>query len=252
MKKYIIAVLILSVIVAASGCIGQKATGSGNVINQSRDVSGFNQVSVDGSGTLIITQGNKESLTIEAEDNIVPDIKTTVNNNVLTINRGNFTVVPTKPVKYYLTVKDINSITYSGSGKIQSDNLKTNSLTINLNGASEGNLTNLNVNMLKIIISGAGRLGISGTANSQDITMSGAGEYFADNLASKIATITISGAGKGTVRVSDSLNAIINGAGQISYIGNPKLTQQINGAGSIKQISGWVGKNFLNFCDSKS
>jgi hypothetical protein len=238
LKKYILSALILFVVVAASGCIGQNATGSGNVINQSRNVSGFNQVSVDGSGTLIITQGNSESLTIEAEDNIIPEIKTTVNNNDLTISFGNRTVIPTKPIKYYLTVKDLNSISYSGSGKIQSTGLKTNSLTININGAGEGNLTNLNVNTLKIIISGAGKLFMSGNANNQDISISGAGEYNTNDLSSKTATITISGAGKGTVRVSDSLNAIVNGAGQISYIGNPKITQQINGAGSVKQIQG--------------
>ena len=238
LKKYIIATLIILAVVAASGCIGQNATGSGNVINQSQNVSGFNQVSVDGTGTLIITQGDKESLTVEAEDNVLPDIKTNVNNNVLTIGFGNHTVIPTKPIKYYLTVKNLNSISYSGGGKIQSNGLKTNSLTININGAGEGNLTNLNVNTLKIIISGAGRLFMSGNANNQDISISGAGEYNANNLTSKTVTLTISGAGKGTIKVSNSLNAIVNGAGDISYIGNPQVTKQLNGAGTVKQISG--------------
>ena len=238
MKKYIFAALIILAVVAASGCTTQGTTGSGNVVNQSQNVSGFNQVSVDGSGTLIITQGNKESLTIEAEDNVLPNIKTSVTNNVLNIRHSNYTVVPTKPVKYYLTVKDLNSITYSGGGKIQSNGLNTNSLTININGAGEGSLSNLNVKDLKIIISGAGKLTMSGTANNQDISISGAGEYNAGDLTSKIATITISGAGRGTVKVSNSLNAVVNGAGQISYIGNPQVTKQLNGAGSIKQVTG--------------
>lgn len=238
MKKYIFAALIILAVVAVSGCTTQGATGSGNIINQSQNVSGFNQVSVDGSGTLIITQGNKESLTIEAEDNVLPNIKTSVTNNVLNIKHSNYNVVPTKPVKYYLTVKDLNSITYLGGGKIQSNGLKTNSLTININGAAEGNLANLNVNTLKIIISGAGKLLMSGNANNQDISITGAGEYNAGNLTSKIGTININGAGKGTVKVSSSLNAVINGAGQIYYIGNPKVTPQMNGAGTIKQISG--------------
>ena len=238
MKKYIFAALIILAVVAASGCTTQGTTGSGNVVNQSENVSGFNQVSVDGSGTLIITQGNKESVTIEAEDNVLPNIKTSVNNNVLNIRHSNYTVVPTKPVKYYLTVKDLNAITYSGGGKIQSNGLKTDSLTININGAAEGNLTDLNVNSLKIIITGAGRLFLSGTANNQDISISGAGEYNANGLTSKTASITITGAGKGTVKVSNSLNAIINGAGDIYYIGNPQVTKQLNGAGTIKQISG--------------
>jgi len=238
LKKYILAALILFVVVAASGCIGQNASGSGNVINQSQNVSGFNQVALSGIGTLMITQGNQESLTIEAEDNLMPYIKTSVNNNKLSISLERGMPIPTKPVIFHLTVKDLNTIDISGSGKIQSNNLKANSLTINSNGAGEGNLTNLNVNTLKIIISGAGRLFLSGSANTQDISISGAGQYNANDLNSKAATITINGAGKGTIRVSDSLNAIVNGAGQISYIGSPKVSQQINGAGSINQIQG--------------
>ncbi|MGB9979659.1 head GIN domain-containing protein [Methanobacterium sp.] len=237
MKKYIIAALIILAVIAVSGCTWQNVSGSGNVINQSQNVSGFNQVSVDGSGTLIITQGDKESLTIEAEDNLMQYIKTNISSNALNIHIDK-SIAPTKPIKYYLTVKDLNSITYSGGGKIQSNGLKTNSLTININGAAEGNLTNLNVNTLKTIISGAGRLFMSGNANNQDIHVSGAGEFNAGNLNSKIVTITISGAGKGTIKVSNSLNAIVNGAGDISYIGNPQVTKQLNGAGDIKQVSG--------------
>ncbi|MCZ3367003.1 MULTISPECIES: head GIN domain-containing protein [Methanobacterium] len=237
MKKYIIAALVILAVVAASGCTWQGTNGSGNVVNQSKNVSGFNQVSVDGAGTVIITQGDKESLTVEAEDNIMQYITTNVSNNVLNIRITN-PVVPTKPIKYYLTVKDLNSISYSGGGKIQSNGLNTNSLTININGAGEGSLSNLNVKALKIIISGAGKLTMSGTANNQDISISGAGEYNAGDLTSKIATITISGAGRGTVKVSNSLNAVVNGAGQISYIGNPQVTKQLNGAGSIKQVTG--------------
>ena len=238
MKKYIIAVLLLFAVVAASGCITQGATGSGNVENQSRDAGTFNQIDLNGAGEIIITQGNKESITVEAEDNLMPYIKTSVNNNKLSISFDNGMPVPTKGVKFYITVKDLSSISTSGSGKIVSNNLNVNGLTININGAGDGNLTNFNAQTLKIIISGAGKMNIAGTVNEQTLDISGAGDYNANNLSSKTASISINGGGKATVKVSDSLNAIINGGGQISYIGSPKVTQQINGAGNIKQIQG--------------
>ncbi|MBM4240260.1 MAG: DUF2807 domain-containing protein [Euryarchaeota archaeon] len=238
MKKYMFAAIILIIVVAASGCIGQTGTGSGNLKNESKNVSGFNQIDLNGMGTLIITQGDKESLTVEAEDNVMPYIKTDVSNNKLSIKFENNSPVPTKPVKFYLTVKDINSIAISGSGKIESNKLNAKDLTIVISGAGEGNLTNLNATTLTITISGAGKMYIAGNVTNQTITISGAGEYTANDLSSKTVTITINGAGKATLRVSDLLNAIINGGGDISYIGNPKITQQINGAGNIKQIPG--------------
>jgi hypothetical protein len=49
-------------------------TGSGNVITESRDVAGFNEIALGGIGTGIVTQGDEEALTIEAEDNLLPPI----------------------------------------------------------------------------------------------------------------------------------------------------------------------------------
>ncbi|MDI6724184.1 MAG: head GIN domain-containing protein [Methanobacterium sp.] len=238
MKKFIPLALIIIAIIAVSGCIGQNITGSGKIVNESRNVGSFNQIELNGAGELIITQGNRESLTVQADDNLMPYIKTSVNNNKLTINFDNALPLPRQPVKIYLTVRDINSINTSGSGKINSNSLRANNLAISMNGAGEGNLANLNTQTLKIVISGAGRMTISGNVNEQNIDISGAGEYNAANLNSKITTLSINGAGRGTVRVSDLLNAMINGGGEIKYIGNPRVVQQVNGAGNIEQIQG--------------
>ncbi|MGZ7107850.1 MAG: GIN domain-containing protein, partial [Methanobacterium sp.] len=75
MKKYIIIVLLLLAVIAASGCTNQS-TGSGKVINQTRDVASFNQIDFNGAGELIITQGDKESVTVQADDNLMNNIKT--------------------------------------------------------------------------------------------------------------------------------------------------------------------------------
>lgn len=238
MKKYILLAFLLLVVVAVSGCIGTQNTGSGNVINQTKNVSGFNQVLLNGTGTLVITQGDKESLTVEAEDNVISHINTEANNNQLNISFQGNVPLPTKPIKYYLTVKDLKSIDIQGAGQIESGGLKTDNLTMKVNGAAQGNITNLNVNLLTIIIEGAGRINLAGNANNQTINISGAGNYNAGNLTSRTATISINGGSRTTLRVSDLLNVIINGGGDISYIGNPKVTQQINGGGNIKQITG--------------
>jgi hypothetical protein len=237
MKKYILLAILFCGIVALSGCIGQNS-GSGKIVNETKNVSGFNQVTLNGTGNLIITQGNTESLTIEAEDNIINNIKSDVNNNQLNINSALQTVLPTKPINYYLTVKNLSSITISGAGKVQSNSLNTDSLTIKIDGAGEGNIAGLTANKLIITINGAGKMNTAGNSNDQTINISGAGGYTAKDLTSKTVTISINGAGKAAIRVSDQLNAIINGAGTIQYIGSPQLTKEINGAGTIQQISG--------------
>ena len=49
MKKYLILTILFCGIIALSGCIGTQNSGSGNVINQTKNVSGFNQVLLNGT-----------------------------------------------------------------------------------------------------------------------------------------------------------------------------------------------------------
>ena len=51
---------------------GPVVLGSGNITSESRDVSDFNEVGLEGVGTLTIEQTGSETLTIEADDNIIP------------------------------------------------------------------------------------------------------------------------------------------------------------------------------------
>ena len=82
--KNLIGILILSVMIIllsvfTTSCIYIGATiGSGNVITEERDVSGFDSISIGSSMNLIIEQTGSESLKIEAEDNIIPLVKTSV------------------------------------------------------------------------------------------------------------------------------------------------------------------------------
>ena len=57
--------------------------GSGDVITESRDVSGFDSVSLSGIGRVIITQGDDESLTIETDDNLMKYITSEVRDGTL-------------------------------------------------------------------------------------------------------------------------------------------------------------------------
>ena len=236
LKKHFYLIFVMGLIVAVSGCT-MSGWGSGNLINQTKEVNGVNQVSLNGVGTIILQQGDQESLTIEAEDNILPHIQSKVEGNKLIISYDTNTPTPTKDVKFYLTVKDMNTIGISGAGKIQSTGFNTKTMSISMSGAGDGNLAGLTLEKLTVSISGAGKMILEGKATEQTVTISGAGNYEAKELATETTTINIDGAGKGTVNVGKVLNAMINGAGNLNYLGTPQINQQISGGGSVKQIT---------------
>jgi len=238
-----IAILIITlagILMAACSALPGQVTGSGKVTSEDRQVSNFNQVTVSGIGDLIITQGQDETLKIEAEDNLIPLIKTEVTNGTLTIefeDRGRpVSIRNTKPIKFYLGVKDLQGVTLSGTGNVSADALKTSDLKLTLSGTGNFRFGGLEAQNLAVLTSGSGNFDLAGKAGSQDVTISGSGEYHAGNLETNTAKLVISGSGKSTLWAAQTLDLRVSGSGDVEYYGQPKLTQNISGSGNIRSL----------------
>jgi hypothetical protein len=207
MSYTVILGILLCIVVAASGCTTQTGTG-----NQTPDVSGVTNVVLNGPGTLIIQQGDNESYRVEADDDLMSKISTTVSGNTLSIS--NLNSVGNGAVKIYITLKDLNTITANGGGNSEVTGLDTDKLTVTLDN---------------------GKMTLTGKANDLVATINGGGNIDANDLPVQSATVTINGDGKASVNVVSTLSAVVNGGGSITYTGSPQVTQQVNGQGSIKQ-----------------
>lgn len=240
MKKYLFFSIAIIAVLMLNACAFSITQGSGKVVTETRQISGFDQVALSGIGSLTITQGDKESLQIEAEDNILPRIETIVQNRTLQIRYQNNdwqnNVVPTKPIKFSLSVKNINGMELSGAGSITSSNIKTDNLIISSSGAGSVKIGMLTAQSLTANLSGLGGCELAGKVNSQNVVISGTGSYNAPDMESQNTTIIISGAGSSTVWSASSLNVTISGAGSVRYYGSPTVTKTISGIGSIKSL----------------
>lgn len=219
--------------------VGPGERGSGNVVTETRKVSGFDAVNVSYPGQVLIKQGNTESLKIEAEDNLLPNLKTQVKNGTLEIfyRRDNGKHVnPTKSVKITIVVKDLTDVEFTSAGELIIENLKTDSLDVSLSGAGNVELDNILVKSLSVSLSGAGSATASGTADSLDLSISGFGDFKGEDLYDKKARVSISGAGSATVWVDEDLMAEVSGAGSVSYYGSAAVTRQISGVGGVNHL----------------
>jgi len=119
--KLLIALVLATLVIMACSLGNFRAVrGSGEVVEESRTVSGVTGVELATIGNLTIEVGDTESLRIEAEDNLMEYIETEVLNGNLRINtRNNINLRNTRPVNYYLTVTSLEAIKISSSGDIQ-------------------------------------------------------------------------------------------------------------------------------------
>jgi hypothetical protein len=245
--KSITVMLVLAA--ATTACIGpvkpRLIRGSGNIIQEDRDVSGFDKIMMAGLGRIIITQGDRESLSIETDDNLMEYIRTEVKGDTLEIDFSDdvflssstrMSLEPSAGIIFKISVIDLEKVYVSGAADVQAEKLKTDRFEISFSGAGDIKIDDLNASQLEVNLSGAGDVDLAGKVDSQDINLSGLGSFRAFDLESQEASVTISGAGGIELWVTDTLDVVISGAGDVEYYGNPSVIPQISGLGRIQGL----------------
>lgn len=213
--------------------------GSGHVKTETRAVGSFAEVELHDLGTLVIEQGSTESLTIEADDNLLQFLSAKVGGGTLVLDAHDETILrPKKEIRYRLTVKDLRAIRVSGSGNVEVAALRADKLELAVSGSGDLEIEQLTAAHITVDLSGSGDADLAGTVDEQEVTVSGSGDYQADGLASKRATVRTSGSGNATVRVADTLKARASGSGYIGYIGAPQVDSDASGSGNIRRVQG--------------
>jgi NADH:ubiquinone oxidoreductase subunit K len=214
--------------------------GSGRIVTEARPVSDFDGVAFSSFGEMTIQQGEAEALTIEAEDNILPEIRTEVRNGTLYIGfseeDGWARVRPTKTIRFILTVKNLKELDLSGAGSVIVSSLKADQLDVVLSGAGSLSAEGLDASDLHVRLSGAGSINASGSATRLEARLSGLGSYKGENLQTETADVTISGTGSAVVWATRQLEARISGLGSVEYFGQPEVTENISGLGQIRHL----------------
>lgn len=217
-------ILLASLIVVTSACTDDTVTnplivgddclrGTGDVITENRDLGDFTDIQNAIPANVFIEQGPLEAVRIEAPSNILEEINTTVDNNLLNI-RINKCIENLEGVNIFVTIPQINRLVQAGVG---------NMTTVN----------EINVNELDVILTGVGNFNLQGFANDVIIALDGVGDIEAFSLNTDICEIDITGVGNVEVSVNDELDVTITGAGFVYYKGNPTVTSTITGDGSV-------------------
>ena len=195
--------------------INSGVSGSGNVISEKRDVVDFQGIEVGGVFQVEVIAQKDFSVEVEADDNLLPLIKTEVSGGILRL--GTEEGINTKnTIRVRISAPNIENLEVSGVSKVSLDNLSNENLQIDSSGAS--------------------KITVAGETQNLTIDVSGASKIDAENLKTENASIDASGACKVSVFAVNELKTDASGASSIIYSGSPKnLTKKTSGASSIKE-----------------
>lgn len=206
---------------------------TGDIIVETRNITGFDRIYVETNINVFIAEDSVFDVRVEAGENIVPLIKTEVQNNTLYIrnkNRCNWSRSYKKPLNVYLRMPKLVYITSDGTGDIKSLNALTSD-TIDVQTMNSGNveLTVSNIRT-RTHMHGSGDITLSGATGEHDISIGGTAYIYAGALTTNYTYIHTFTLGTSYVNARDLLICRIDGKGDIYCTGNPARVEKYQNA----------------------
>jgi len=235
-RKLFLYIPLLAFVLALSSFILQqeRVSGNGQVKQENRQAARFENIATSGTFKVYIQQGNTHSIQVEAESNLLPYIETNIHGDDLEVRvKKGYNIRPTKPVNIYVTMEEVHNLAASGSGGFFSrGKLKTDALKLSVSGSADADL-DIDAGKVKVGVSGASNVKLTGTSNEADYGVSGKADIAAFDLLTDDVKIGISGSGNARVYARKTLKVGVSGMGNIKYKGNPDISQAVSGRGSI-------------------
>jgi hypothetical protein len=204
-------------LLAASAALAASLTGSGRSVTEDRALSGYRGISLSIPGRVEIVQGAVEGIRITADDNVMPEIESVVENGTLELRfRQRFGNVNKVRILVVVNAKTVESLAIAGSGDIHAPAL--------------------NAQRLSVHIAGSGDVKLAGRAESLDVNIAGSGDLDAGRFDTRRANVSVAGAGDATVWARQALRVSVVGSGGIRYYGDPAVERSIVGSGSVKRL----------------
>jgi hypothetical protein len=215
---------------------GDSLSGNGNIRTETRNVGDFNAVKTSGSIDVEISSGDKYSVSVEDDENILPVIITQVENGTLNVHYRRNTSINNDHAKVYIKVPSLEKIITSGSANITiTDGIKNASqieIAVSGSGSVEGGV---DAPKISASIGGSGNIRLQGRTKDFEAKVSGSGDLNGSGLQSENTIVKVTGSGNAHVFASVHLSATVSGSGDVYYRGNPPSPEiHTTGSGRVE------------------
>jgi len=219
---------------------GERIQGSGKLVKQTRTLGHFTGLATSVSGDIEVRVGTTESITIETDDNILPQLETVVEQGTLRIRPVKRNLqLDTRRMKMVLQVRGLDHISVAGSGSVDADVLRGERVQLDIGGSGNINLRQLDGKTVAVAVGGSGDLRVNGgKAERLQVSIGGSGEVQAGKLAARDVSVSIGGSGQATVWATQALSVSVAGSGDVEYYGDPQVSKNVLGSGSVKRLGG--------------
>jgi hypothetical protein len=211
-----------------------RVNGNRNVVTEDRSTKeDFTKIKVSTGLDLYISQGSKNQITVEADENLQEIIRTEVNDGILKIySKKN--IWKAKARKVYVTIKNLEAITAtSGSDVYTNEALEVNNLNINATSGADIHVS-VDANTIETTATSGSNIEVSGASNNHISKATSGASIDAYQLQSKNVTVKVTSGANINVYASESIDAKATSGGDIDFKGSPKkVNKKTSSGGSV-------------------
>jgi hypothetical protein len=210
-----------SVLLAKLAVLALSVTGSGNVKEESRNVGDFSSVSVAQGIHATINVGGKTSVTVSADDNLLPLVRTEVKDGRLMVGLNEKRVSSSHDISVNIATRELKAVSGSGGSSITVEGTTGDTFEADGSGGSVININKVSSEQVKVATSGGSRVNLAGNSKQLQINMSGGSGVRALDVPAASVQVNGSGGAHAEVAASESLDADLSGGARVQVKGNP-------------------------------
>ena len=201
-----------------------KIEGSGNMITRDVNVQSFDELNISGVFSVLLTQGGKEAVKIEADDNLQELFEIKNEGSRLNISmKKDVNFSSKKKMKVYVTFKNLKSLDLKTVGDVTSEQ-QLSFDDLKLQNKSVGNVDlKLTVQKLDVENKSVGDIKLNGKADNVVIRNKSVGSIQAANFIVQTMDIDNNGVGGAEVNAQKELKVKDNMLGKVTNKGGATI-----------------------------
>jgi uncharacterized protein YpmB len=213
-----------------------EVTGSGDLITQQKDFSGFSAIDVSSGFEVEISQSSFYSISVTADDNIIEYIQISKTDNTLKVRLQAGISYQSITLQIEIEMPELNNIELSGGSQgTINDFASSNVFSIDLSGGSqiEGSFTTTeNVNFE--LYGGSQLDNFVGEANDTIIELSQGSQLDLSEFVVNNSNVNLNGGSQATINLNGRLDANLIGGSTLEYIGEPTMGDiEVSGGSTV-------------------
>lgn len=211
--------------------------GSGNIVTEKRNMGNFDGISVGGGFDVEVKIGPVAEVTVEADDNIIQYIETTVDDGTLKIRTEEDHNISDAHIKIYITMPVLTHIKAFASADITVRDVIKSSEKLSFSASSSASIVAEAIAPeIEADASSNASIRLTGKTKNYFVEVSSGADVKTENLLSENTQVKASSGASAKVHASIALKASASSGANIRYLGEANAYKTVNSGAQVEKM----------------